>query len=85
MKRSCRRTPDENRIHDKAVKLRKMTDEQLVKYVEGQSDKKQEPVQGVKISVTEIMNEISEIKGVGKTKLHYIRGILEKKLEGANA
>ena len=33
-KRSCRRTEDENRIHDKAVKIRKMTDEQLVRYVE---------------------------------------------------
>lgn len=28
-KRSCRRTTDENVIHDKAVKIRKMTDEQL--------------------------------------------------------
>ena len=26
--RSCRRTEDENKIHDKAVKMRKMTDEQ---------------------------------------------------------
>lgn len=28
--RSCRRTEGENKIHDKAVKMRKMTDEQLV-------------------------------------------------------
>lgn len=28
-KRSCRRTVNENRIHDKAVKMRKMTDVQL--------------------------------------------------------
>lgn len=33
-KRSCRRSVDENRIHDKAVKMRKMTDQQLVDYVE---------------------------------------------------
>ena len=33
-KRSCRRTTDENAIHNKAVKIRKMTDEQLVHYVE---------------------------------------------------
>jgi hypothetical protein len=32
--RSCRRTEDENKIHEKAVKMRKMTDEQLVHYVE---------------------------------------------------
>ena len=33
-KRSCRRTADEGRIHEKAVKWRRMTDEQLVSYVE---------------------------------------------------
>ena len=29
-KRSCRRTPQEQDEHDKAVKLRKMTDHQLI-------------------------------------------------------
>lgn len=38
-KRSCRRTMDENIIHDKAVKMRKMTDEQLVHYVEDRVEK----------------------------------------------
>lgn len=38
-KRSCRRTVDEDRIHDKAVKMRKMTDEQLVHYVEDRVSK----------------------------------------------
>ena len=28
-KRSCRRTADEDKIHETAVKMRKMTDEQL--------------------------------------------------------
>lgn len=38
-KRSCRRTTDEAKIHEKAVKLRKMTDEQLVHYVEDRAEK----------------------------------------------
>ena len=38
-KRSCRRTTEENIIHDKAVKMRKMTDEQLVHYVEDRVEK----------------------------------------------
>nr|DAU12713.1 MAG TPA: IMS family HHH motif [Caudoviricetes sp.] len=38
-KRSCRRTIDEDKIHDKAVKMRKMTDEQLVHYVEDRVEK----------------------------------------------
>ena len=33
-KRSCRRTVEEDRIHERAVKMRKMTDEQLVKLLE---------------------------------------------------
>lgn len=38
-KRSCRRSEYENKIHDKAVKMRKMTDEQLVNYVENRVEK----------------------------------------------
>lgn len=38
-RRSCRRTVDEERIHEKAVKMRKMTDEQLVHYVEDRVEK----------------------------------------------
>lgn len=38
-KRNCRRTEDEARIHEKAVKMRKMTDEQLVHYVEDRVEK----------------------------------------------
>lgn len=38
-KRSCERTENENRIHEKAVKMRKMTDEQLVHYVEDRLEK----------------------------------------------
>lgn len=38
-KRNCRRTQDENKIHEKAVKLRKMTDTQLVHYVEDRVEK----------------------------------------------
>ena len=38
-KRNCRRTQDESQIHEKAVKMRKMTDEQLVHYVEDRVEK----------------------------------------------
>lgn len=38
-KRNCRRTEDEVRIHEKAVKVRKMTDEQLVHYIEDRVEK----------------------------------------------
>ena len=38
-KRNCRRTNGETAIHNKAVKIRKMTDEQLVHYVEDRVEK----------------------------------------------
>lgn len=36
-KRNCRRTPDELRQHEIAVKIRKMTDRQLCEYIAGLS------------------------------------------------
>lgn len=38
-KKSYKRTMDENKIHEKAVKMRKKTDEQLVHYVEDRVEK----------------------------------------------
>lgn len=38
-KRSCRRDQNEAAIHAKAVKLRKMTDQQLVEYIEDRAEK----------------------------------------------
>ena len=36
-KRNCRRTPDELRQHETAVKIRKMTDQQLCEFIDGLS------------------------------------------------
>lgn len=38
-RRSCRRTAQEEICHERAVKLRKMTDEQLCDYVDREVDK----------------------------------------------
>lgn len=90
-KRRCRRTIDEKHIHEKAVKMRKMTDEQLVEYVENRVEKaKKEGVnQGKalskptpKINIRAIVEEIGNVKGIGATKLQDIKEILEKRLGG---
>ena len=89
-KRSCRRTMDENIIHEKAVKMRKMTDEQLVHYVEDRVEKarsegfNQGKAQAPKyksVSIEKIINEIGNVRGIGATKLADIQAILEKHLE----
>lgn len=87
-KRSCRRTEDENKIHEKAVKMRKMTDEQLVHYVEDRVEKarsegfnqgKQKEAKDIDISV--IVNDIGNIRGIGAAKLADIKAVLESRLE----
>lgn len=89
-KRSCRRTLDESKLHDKAVKMRKMTDEQLVHYVEDRVEKarsegfNQGKMQAHKQrtpNIEEIINEIGKVKGIGAAKLSDIKAILEKHLE----
>lgn len=70
-KRSCRRTVNEDKVHEKAVKIRKMTDEQLVQYVNDRVEKARSEGfdQGKKsatgMTVNDFLKEISKIKGVG--------------------
>ena len=89
-KRSCRLTTNENVIHEKAVKMRKMTDEQLVHYVEDRVEKarsegfnegKAQAPKYKSVSIEKIVNEIENIRGIGATKLGDIQSVLEKHLE----
>lgn len=89
-KRNCRRTTDENAIHDKAVKMRKMTDEQLVHYVEDRVEKarsegfnagKGHAPKQKSVDIAGIVREIGSVRGIGTSKLADIRTILERHLE----
>jgi hypothetical protein len=90
-KRSCRRTTNEEDIHEKAVKLRKKTDEQLVHYVEDRVAKSYSegynkgrahmPSFNADELADAITNEIASVRGIGTTRLTLIKGILEKHLE----
>ena len=88
-KRSCRRTVDEDKIHEKAVKIRKMTDEQLVHYVEDRVEKarsegfhrgKEAAPAKPAVNIAAIIGEIGSVKGIGTTKLADIKAILKKHL-----
>ena len=89
-KRNCRRTQDEVRIHEKAVKMRKMTDEQLVHYVEDRVEKARSEgfnqgkrkVAPPAINLSEIMDELASVKGIGAVKMKQIGIILENRLGG---
>ena len=93
-RRSCRRTTDENRIHDKAVKMRKMTDEQLVHYVEDRVEKarsegfnqgKAQALRVKPVNIVKILEEIGNIRGIGATRLLDIGVILDNYFEGSAA
>lgn len=83
-KRSCRRTVDEYKVHEKAVKIRKMTDEQLMQYVNDRVEKARSEGfnQGRKsaagMTVNEFLKEISNIWGVGSATVGKIRDHFRK-------
>ena len=85
-KRNCRRTADETVIHEKAVKIRKMTDKQLVQYMKDKEqeawnegfhqgqNKTQEP------NLDEMLYEIQAIRGIGIVKAEKIKNVIQKGL-----
>lgn len=89
-KRSCRRTTEENVVHEKAVKLRKMTDKQLVEHIEEQVARartegfelgKAETPKAEPVDLMGILQEIGDIRGIGATKIVEIGAVLEAHLE----
>lgn len=94
-KRRCRRTYNENVIHEKAVKMRKMTDEQLVHYVEDRAEKarsegfnqgKSRVPRHKPVNLEELIKEIGDVRGIGVSKLSDIQAIIEKYIgEGSSA
>lgn len=85
-KRSCRRTADENIIHEKAVKIRKMTDKQLVQYVKDREESAwnkgfcQGQSQAQKPNLDEILYEIQAIRGIGIVKVNKIKTVIQRGL-----
>lgn len=82
-KRSCRRTKEEREIHDQAIRIRKMTDNQLVSHIEkgnkdnyevGYRDGLLKGREGAgSQSVTAFLDEISELKGIGAVTVQKLR------------
>lgn len=77
-KRSCRRTEEENRNHEIAVKLRKMTDEQLVSYIN--NIKKSVNISDyIKLFIDSL--EAEHISGLGQVTISKIREYAKKYME----
>lgn len=79
-RRSCRRTDQEERNHNRAVSLRKMTDEQLCSYIDGAIRDTYEKgyAEGKKEGLSKKKNvdqfiatlEISKVPGIGKATIN---------------
>ena len=89
-KRNCRRTTDENMIHERAVKMRKMTDSQLVHYVEDRVEKaksegfnqgKEVKAETLQYTITDFAEEIGRMKGIGMVTMSKIRELADRRLE----
>lgn len=79
-KRPCRRTEDENMMHERAVKLRKKTDEQLFKYIE------KERAQCIEDAYKEGYEEGRKVLGSeGKTVEEYLKTLQESGVSGIGA
>ena len=78
--RNCRRTPDELRQHEIAVKVRKMTDQQLCEFIDGLSASRP--------SVEDFLRRLDELSGtgngIGRVTVNKLRRIAIKEgfLEG---
>lgn len=66
-------TDDEKRIHREAIKLRKMTDTQLVEYVEKAESAKNTD------DIGKFISEISGLHGIGSATLMKIEGFAKEK------
>ena len=90
MGKKRRRTVDEKLIHDKAIKIKKKEDKELIEYIENRVEKARSEgfnegfVKGKastpKIDINIILEEIAKIKGIGTTKMTSIQSILTKHL-----
>lgn len=89
-RKGSRRTADSGTIHAKAVKMRKMTDEQLVHYVEDRVEKarsegfnkgKEVKAETLQFTITDFAEEIGRMKGIGMVTMGKIRELASKRLE----
>ena len=91
MGRKKKRTVDEKLIHEKAIKIRKKEDKELIEYIENRVEKARSEgfnegfakgkASVPQVDIQSILNEIATISGIGTGKLHKIKMVLEKSLD----
>ena len=78
-KRSCRRTPEEIRQHEQAVKIRKMTDEQLVNHINSRPCISEASRLNIrKDAVCDFLSSLKPGSGVGPATIAKIKKIAQE-------
>ena len=77
-KKSCRMTEDERQKHERAVKLRKMTDEQLCDYIDkiiesSKTEKEKNTRPSVPDFIRHLANKTGTGNGIGQSTVNKIR------------
>lgn len=90
-KRNCRRTKEEKLIHDKAIKIKKKEDGELIEYIENRVEKARsegynegyrkglEKACAPRVDIEAVMEAVGRVKGIGTRKANMIKVALETK------
>lgn len=74
-KRNCRMTPEEREQHERATKIRKMTDQQLCEYIGGLKDTGEQirPASIRRQAVEDFISRIRPGNGIGQATIAKLR------------
>jgi len=79
-RRNCRKNDQEKTMHERAVRIRKMTDEQLCRYLDSLSAGHQ--TAGIKNRVSEFIQHLDTMSGtgngIGKSTVYKLQKFAEK-------
>jgi hypothetical protein len=72
-------TPEERELHERATKIRKMTDQQLCGYIDGLKNGNPEHISKIeKFGVNEFLLNLPNCKGIGQATIAKLREYARK-------
>lgn len=74
-KKSCRMTENERQKHERAVKLRKMTDDQLCAYVDSLEGRERKSVPSIEDFIRHLAGKVGSGNGIGQSTVDKIARI----------
>lgn len=77
--RSCRRTQDEKQVHERAVKIRRMTDDQIVREMDrAEKNGYDKAMKTTKYRTDVMLEKLEDMRGIGAVTLKRIAQCCEE-------